>query len=215
MTTSFAALFALVISPRTARADLIVTSPPDQSIPEGDMLTFTFAVTNNGPNAVVLTMARCEIHKPAVPDDSDFIVFAGNNGNMGLVGFAAVLLPGQTGDFTFRVMSDTPEPGTDFGKNPVTFDIIMEDLLGPFTIMTNPTSGRFELIQEPPGPGVNKMFGHGEFNVFVFDIPEPPSILLLGIGTLSLVGFWWHRRKLRQMGAGKVGGQTKRNIVHC
>ncbi len=195
----------------SVRAAIIVTNTGDQTITEGQTTTVTFWVDNQNDYAMVLDFALCTIVNSG-PDLSDWVHFAGPNGNAGLT-TAALLFPAHSGPlpFTYSLITDSPDygppadgwsyidfeielsPAGDQGAyNPAIYDLLMS-LFG-----ANPP----EITPGVPflGPG-QLLYANGEQGdptpssliVTVNDVPEPsfaiPSLLALG-----LVGFSARKR---------------------
>jgi hypothetical protein len=151
----FAAALAVFL-PLPARADPFVVSPllpvtvsGPTSLTEGqNNVLYTFTVTNNTGDALILDMALATIDYAGFVDPTDQIVFSGANGSNGSQGYAATIANGGTGTFVYSVdtgSADFPSDG-DFGVDDFNFAVEYSSITGAPNTPTIQASGPLLLL---------------------------------------------------------------------
>jgi hypothetical protein len=170
------ALAVLACLPYPARAEIILTAPPDQTIfePAGGLgkagATLDFMVTNTGPVKVVRIPPGPVVTLTALgPDKSD------NLSGFIQSDWGLFLDPGATGTVRVVVQTDVGDPPG---------EVIDSGDVNVKLVVTARDIGTMDFLS-----------ASGETTVTVQDTPEPATLTLLGIGIAGMAGYAWRRRK--------------------
>ena len=161
-----AAAFVLAMSAGRAKADLILTTPPDLTVVEGTNFSLTFTVLNNGPDQLV--------NQQIVGRFESGLLLSNPSGLE--VGFG----PGALSFFPATI--DAGATAT------LTLSLVASILTSPTTISTgNLLTASF--YYDDPNMTDKEFSAIGKVNITVKAVPEPASLSLMGIGGLGLLGY--------------------------
>jgi hypothetical protein len=169
------ALAVLACLPYPARAEIILTAPPDQTIfePAGGLgkagATLDFMVTNTGSVKVQRLQLSVLTLTALGPDKSD------NLSGFIQSDWGLFLDPGATGTVRVVVQTDVGDPPG---------EVIDSGDVNVKLVVTARDIGTMDFLS-----------ASGETTVTVQDTPEPATLTLLGIGIAGMAGYAWRRRK--------------------
>src|SRR5260370_949271 len=129
----------------------IVFAPRGQTILEGQNTSLTFTVFNPDPFPLILDYAMATIK--TTHDTTDWLHFAGNNGDAGLASASLIIAPFGFGQYKYNFITDALDAGpAKDGRNDVRFAIEMSPILGNGRIFVVNVNGVFLGLVLPNNP---------------------------------------------------------------